>query len=111
MARIKVKQGRNCRVQMSISTPLWTHYQSNLDMAKKLAVEISFTEEFETWFRRQNEQVTRDLKDLEVSGSDKEARHSDVPTSKELLETLEMSFPAASMAAKTVSGGNSHGND
>ena len=97
MARIKVKQARRCRVQLSISTPLWDQYQNNLDTAKQIGAEIDFGEEFEVWFKKQNEQVTRELGELQSGFPEKAQR--------------KIGLPAASVAAKTVSGGGDHGNN
>jgi hypothetical protein len=111
MARIKIKQGRRCRVQLSITTPLWDQYQSNLSAAKQVGAEIDFGDEFEAWFKKQNDQITRDLKDLQSGSRAKTSRETCLPTSEELQQSLEKSFPTAGVAAKNKSGGDDHGNN
>ena len=66
MAKIHVKNPRRYRVQISISKALWGRYKGNLELAKSLGAEIDYAKEFETWFAKQNEQVTAALQLLQT---------------------------------------------
>ncbi len=111
MARIKIKQVRRCRVQLTVSAPLWGQYQDNLTAAKQVGAEIDFGDEFEVWFRKQIFQVARDLKDLQAESTVKAPRQTGHSSSENVPHSQGKVISAASVAAKISSGGDDHGNN
>ena len=64
MAKIITKQNRRNRVQFSMSPQLFQAHQRNLTLARNLGTLINFDDAFESWFRRQVDDVAKQLDQL-----------------------------------------------
>lgn len=65
MAKIREKNNKRYRVQISVSKETWEAYSANQQLAGQLKLEIDYSAEFSNWLSRQNEQVARDLQQLQ----------------------------------------------
>jgi hypothetical protein len=61
MAKIRVKQNKRYRIQISTTRKVWEAYDKNQRLAAELKAEIDFSPDFTVWLTRQNEQVTQEL--------------------------------------------------
>ena len=114
MAQLNTKNKRRYRVQISISQATWVKYDANMKVAQSLNVEIDFSQDFELWFKRQNEDVQRKL--AEMSTSVVTAAATNTPAAAPATAPA----PAANKAAATTevpakntpqAGGDHNGND
>lgn len=64
MAKIRVKNNKRHRVQITPRKEVWDKYSSNQTLAKELKVEIDLSDDFSNWLARQNEQVAQMLQQV-----------------------------------------------
>lgn len=113
MAKLRVKNGRRCRVQLSVTTALWEQYQANLAAANRIRAEIDFGEEFEAWFKKQNDDIARKIIEFTTGTSEQAAQQITAAPQVEHF-AVEECAPAAGVAAAAAEeevpeGGNDHG--
>lgn len=65
MARLRQKNCKRYRVQISVSKEVWQRYNENQLLAGKLGVEVDYSPEFSQWLARQNEQVAKELQQFQ----------------------------------------------
>jgi hypothetical protein len=61
MPKIKQKKGKRFRIQISMEEDLWQEYDENCRIAQERGAEIDFSEDFDRWFRKINEQIRQML--------------------------------------------------
>ena len=66
MAKIRQKNNKRCRVQITTAKKVWEEYVRNQRLAAELKVEIDLSGDFSVWLSRQNEQVAQELKNLKA---------------------------------------------
>lgn len=64
MAKIRPKNGKRYRVQITVTREVWEAYDCNQQIAAQLKVEIDYSAEFSNWLAKQNEQVAQELEKL-----------------------------------------------
>lgn len=64
MAKIREKNNKRHRVQITPRKEVWDKYSSNQALAKELKVEIDLSDDFSNWLARQNEQVAQMLQQV-----------------------------------------------
>jgi hypothetical protein len=114
MAQLNIKNKRRYRVQISISQATWQKYDANLKAAQSLNVEIDYSQEFEIWFKRQNDDVQRKLAEMSTPvvtttpapGPVSALAHAPVPVANKAAATTEV--PAKNTPQ---TGGDYNGND
>jgi len=104
MAQINIKHKMRRRVQITISEVVWQKYDANLKYAQSLGVEIDYTVDFETWLKRQNDEVQKKLAEMSNPVS------VPAPTSAPVASKVHVA--TATPEKNTVlTGGNRNGND
>jgi hypothetical protein len=66
MAKIREKNSKRYRVQITTSKKVWEEYDRNQRLAVELKVEIDLSGDFSVWLARQNEQVAQELQNLKA---------------------------------------------
>lgn len=66
MAKIRQKNSKRYRVQISTTQKVWESYDRNQRLAAELKAEIDFSSDFTMWLARQNEQVAHELQNLKA---------------------------------------------
>jgi hypothetical protein len=71
MATITQKNNRRYRIQFTMRSELYAHYQTVLSKASELGVVIDFSSDFEVWFAGQLDQIRHKLKTFELRSVEK----------------------------------------
>jgi len=66
MAKIRQKNNKRCRVQITTAKKVWEEYVRNQRLAAELKVEIDLSGDFSVWLSRQNDQVWQELQNLKA---------------------------------------------
>ena len=66
MAKIRQKNSKRYRVQITTTKKVWEEYDRNQRLAVELKVEIDLSGDFSVWLSRQNEQVAQELQNLKA---------------------------------------------